>query len=108
MREPRILSPEEIEAWMRRQQWIYAKTMPRHPHHYSLKRLQDPRRFEDVVLTIWERGYDRKYLNRLWRSLAVGNLHYIWVHTEPGPGVGVPIGQTVLVNRAQRAQERLL
>lgn len=107
LKAPRLLTEEEVLVWMLDQQWIYAKTMPRHPHEYSLKRFQDPRRFEDVVLTIWKRGYDRTYLNRLWRSIDVGNRHYIWVHTKPKPDAPAPREQTILINRVVYPQDRL-
>jgi hypothetical protein len=97
--EPRILSDEEIQEWMQSVPWTFASTMQEHPHHYSLKRQQDPRRFEDVVLTIWECGYDRWYLRRKWRSLNVGEF-FVWIHTEPTSShAPAPLQATILVNR---------
>ncbi len=103
----KLLTPAELEAWMREVRWIYAKSMPKHPHHYCLRREQDEERFEAVVATIWERGYDRWYLRRPWRSLDVGEECYIWVCTRPGPDVPPPLERTILINRAIRAQETL-
>lgn len=104
---PRLLTDEEMLDWFESVRWIYAATMPRHPHEYCLKREQPPRRFEDVVLTVWETGYDRKYLSRLWRSIDVGDRHYIWVCTLPEPGAPAPIRETILINRAVYPQDRL-
>jgi hypothetical protein len=87
--------------------WIYAKSMPKHPHEYCLKREQDSHLFERVVQTIWDHGYDRSYLRRPWRSLDVGD-HFVWVHTEPKPRMLAPLESTVLVNRTLRVQERIL
>ena len=106
--EPRLLTNEELHAWMGDVRWIYAASMPQHPHHYTLRREQDEDRFLRVVATIWEAGYDRRYLRRLWRSLDVAE-YLIWVHTEPtGPDEPAPLQTTVLINKALRTQDRLL
>ncbi len=105
--QPPYLTDEELQAWMASVRWIYAKSMPKHPHEYCLKREQDEELFERVVRTIWDHGYDRPYLRRPWRTLDVAD-HYIWVHTEPKPRMPVPLEDTVLVNRALRVQERIL
>ena len=108
MAEPRLLTIEEVQEWMESVHWIYAKSMPKHPHFYTLKRDQAPRRFEAVVFTIWETGYDRWYLRRPWRSLDVGE-YFVWVHTKPtGSDAPAPLQATILVNRAVLVQERLL
>jgi SWIM zinc finger len=101
------LTDEELQTWMASVRWIYAKSMPRHPHQYCLKREQDEEFFERVVKTVWDQGYDRPYLRRPWRSLDVGD-HFIWVHTEPKPRMPAPLEDTVLINRALRVQERLV
>ncbi len=105
--QPPYLTDEELQAWMASVRWIYAKSMPRHPHEYCLKQEQDDELFERVVRTIWDQGYDRTYLRRPWRSLDVGDV-FIWVHTEPKPRMPVPLKDTVLINRARRVQERLV
>jgi hypothetical protein len=101
------LTDEELRDWMASVRWIYAKSMPRHPHFYTLKVEQDEGLFERVVRTIWDHGYDRPYLRRPWRSLDVGD-YFVWVHTEPKPRMPVPLEKTVLINRALRVQERIL
>ena len=101
------LTDGELHEWMASVRWVYAKSMPKHPHEYCLKREQDEELFERVVRTIWVYGYDRPYLRRAWRSLDVGD-HFVWVHTEPKPRMPVPLEDTVLVNRALRLQGRIL
>ena len=104
---PPHLTDEELQEWMISVRWIYAKSMPQHPHEYTLKREQNEELFERVVRTVWDHGYDRSYLRRPWRSLDVGD-HYIWVHTVPEPWMPAPLEDTVLINRALRVQERLV
>jgi SWIM zinc finger len=105
--EPPYLTDEELERWMEGVPWRFAKTMPRHPHSYTLRREQDEETFLRVIMTIWDLGYDRSYLGRPWRSLDVGGF-YVWVHTLPERGMSAPLKSTVLVNRAPRIQERLV
>jgi hypothetical protein len=112
-REIELLSDEQMLAWMASVRWIFAATMKAHPHHYCLKaEARDADLFERVVLTIWERGYDRSYLGRLWRSLDVGERRYVWFHTSPSEaaaiGLDALLSQTILINGAARTQERLL
>ena len=106
------MNDQEMREWMADVRWIFAATMPRHPHHYCLKREQDPKRFEAAVRTIWEVGYDRRYLGRLWRSLDVGPRDYLWIHTAPHEAEQMGLERllriTILVNRASYLQDRLL
>jgi hypothetical protein len=110
--KPGPLTDAEMVEWMGDVRWIFASTMPRHPHRYTLKWRQDSRRFERAVLAIWERGYDRRYLGRLWRSLDVGPRDYVWIHTPPDEaeqmGLEKLLRTTILVNRAGYPQDRLL
>jgi hypothetical protein len=105
--QPPYLTDEELQEWKTSVQWIYAKSVPKHPHEYTLKREQDEELFERVVRTVWDHGYDRSYLRRPWRSLDVGD-HFIWVHTLPEHRMPAPLEDTVLINRALRVQERLV
>jgi hypothetical protein len=106
----KLMTREELEEWMAEVRWIYAITYHDKPHlrhEYCLRREQDALSFVRAVATIWLDGYDRRFIGRLWRSLDVGD-HYVWVHTEPRPGMEPPLKETILVNRAPRTQERLL
>jgi hypothetical protein len=105
--QPPYLTDEELNEWMSSVRWIFAKSMPKHPHEYTLKREQDEELFEKVVRTVWDCGYDRLYLRRPWRSIDVAG-YFLWVHTLPKPGMPVPLENTVLVNRAPLLQERIL
>jgi SWIM zinc finger len=104
--KPPYMSDDELAEWMGHSRWIYAVTMPKHPHEYTLRREQDEETFLRVVKTIWDKGFDRSYLRRPWRSLDVGN-YYVWVHTQPELGKEAPLSETILINRAERLQEKL-
>jgi hypothetical protein len=101
------LTDQELQEWMSSVRWIFAKSMPKHPHEYTLRREQDEEFFERVVRTVWDHGYDRLYLRRPWRSIDVAG-YFLWVHTLPKPGMPVPLENTILVNRAPLLQERIL
>jgi hypothetical protein len=106
--EPPYLTDEQLQEWMESVRWRYARTMPKHPHDYSLKEWNDEQTFLRVVQTIWDCGYDRLYLRRPWRSLDVGD-YYIWVCSRPeSPRQPAPLKETELVNRAVRVQTELL
>lgn len=99
------LSDEEMRQWMESSRWIWATSYAdSHPHWYTLKRHQDPERFDAAARTIWHLGWDRMYLGRPWRSLEIG-AYYVWVYTLPKPRMPFPT-RTMLVNRAPRAHER--
>lgn len=101
-----ILSDAELRRWMGAQRWIYARTMPKHPHEYTLRIDQDREQFGRAVATIWREGYDRRYLRRSWRSIDVDG-YVLWVHTRPTQDAPPPLEQTILINRAKCVQERL-
>jgi hypothetical protein len=87
--------------------WRYAKTMPQHPHDYTLREWNDHELFERVVKTIWDRGYERPYLRRVWRSLDIGDF-YVWLAgAPPAPEHPPPVVSTALINRARRVQDEL-
>jgi hypothetical protein len=105
---PDYMTADEQEEWMGNVRWRYARSMPNHPHSYTLREWNDEETFLRVVRTVWGFGYDRPYLGRLWRSLDIGERHYVWVCTPPRPGRAAPLDATELVNRAVTRQTELL
>ncbi len=86
---------EEVGRLLLAQRWIYAKTMPHNPHHYTLRkewRCDDD--FVRVVEYIREHGYKAYYKGRPYMQLDV-NEHFYWT-------MGAPIPQTILINRKVR------
>ncbi len=102
-----LLTDGQMLEWMNESRWIFAKTYAdSHPHSYTLRKHQDPERFDAAARTIWEAGYDRLYLRRPWRTLVVGD-YILWLWTRPeGPRMPYPT-DTVLVNRTERHRARV-
>ena len=73
--------------------WIFAKTMPRNPHWYTLrKKWAGEVSFDDVVEFIRVNGYQRNFGGRPYSYLALNGMEY-W-------SMGAPIPETILINRA--------
>jgi hypothetical protein len=88
----------EVEAWLKAQRWIFAKTRPDNPHSYCLKRnADDPETFDRVVRFINEKGMNYVWWGATYRQL-VANAHCHW--TMSGPG------QAILINRKDLDQVR--
>jgi len=90
------LTYDQVEAWLKAQRWIFAKTRPDNPHSYTLKRnTDDPEMFDLVVRFINEKGMNYVWWGATYRQLvAHGHCHW----TMSGPG------QAILVNRKDLEQ----
>lgn len=87
---------DEVAATLLSKRWIYAKTMPHCPHWYTLRKEwgEDEARFEAVAEFIRVHGYREKYGRSFYTRLDVNEFKY-WT-------MGAPLGQTILINRAER------
>lgn len=73
--------------------WVFAKTMPENPHHYTQrKEWKDDALFCDVVLFIRAEGQTEIFKGRRFKVLVVGEYKY-WT-------VGEPLPACRLINRA--------
>lgn len=73
--------------------WIFAKTMPKSPHWYTLRReWQDDGLFNEMVNLIREYGYKEKYGHSWYTRIDVNDMKY-WT-------MGAPVAKTILINRA--------
>ena len=83
---------EDIANQFDRCRWVYAKTMPRNPHEYTLRRewRNDPL-FDEIVIHIREHGYVQYFAGRPYTLLDVGECFY-WT-------MGGPVHETILINR---------
>ena len=93
------LTQEELERWIESARWQFARTMPKNPHEYTLKKWHDPESFERVVHHIRENGYPNKYGSWWYTQLDVGG-HFYWTQ-------GADLCCTILINRKplQRTHE---
>jgi hypothetical protein len=88
----------EVEAWLKAQRWIVAKTRPDNPHSYCLKRnAADPETFDRVVAFINEKGMRYRWWGSVYRQL-VAHHHCHWCMSGPG--------QAILINRKDLDQVR--
>jgi len=77
--------------------WIFAKTMPKNPHWYTLRRdWRDDRAFNNVVETMRRVGYIEYYYRKPYTMVNIDNMKY-WT-------MGDPISETILINRKVREQ----
>jgi hypothetical protein len=84
----------EIARSLAECQWIFAKTMPHNPHHYTLRETwaaDASPSFDDVVMFIREHGYREKY-SKTWYTLMNANGCKYWT-------MGSPLAETILINR---------
>ena len=81
-------------AQMRNTTFRFAKTMPRCPHHYTLRNtwLND-KDFVDCVQLIRESGYDEAFGGKRFVYLNANGYKY-WT-------MGAPLDETTLINRAK-------
>ena len=85
-----------LQAILERQQWIFAKTMPDNPHHYTLrKKWDDDEEFARAVFLIRTLGVAEWWPNPTegycYVGITLGGFYY-WT-------MGHPIKKTVLINR---------
>jgi hypothetical protein len=75
--------------------WVFAKTMPENPHHYTVRKHWDEAAlgisFDDQVTFIREHGYREKY-GKYWYTLLNVNGFKYWT-------MGAPLAITILINR---------
>jgi hypothetical protein len=72
----------------------FAKTMPKYPHWYTLrKEWNDDVLFDKVVIFIRKNGYKVAWGNREYIYFDVNGFHY-WT-------MGSPVEKTILINKAE-------
>lgn len=84
----------ELRAFIEANRWIYARTMPRHPHEYVLLWDADSERaFYRFGMTIRRFGYDEMFFSKSIRYLDVDGRRY-WT-------MGAQLAATWVLNRAE-------
>lgn len=89
---------ERVAELLESHRWIYAKTMPENPHHYTLrKEWGNEEDFIFVVNYIRQHGYKAYFKGRAYIQLDLNGQFY-WT-------MGAPIPQTILINRKDLSYE---
>jgi len=86
------VTEEEFAAFVAAAPWRFAATMPQWPHEYTLRRQHDPQVFEAAVRFIRQHGYQARWGRAIRTYVNLDGKRY-W-------GMGAPVEQTILINRA--------
>ena len=87
------LSLDDVAAALLAKEWRFAKTMPQHPHWYTLRKdWSDPAEFEAIVQFIRDHGHKRRWGRATYTYLDIDGMQY-WT-------MGEPSRSTILINRA--------
>ena len=87
------MKPTEFENFIDKSSWRFAKTMPKIPHWYTLRKNADNREFDNAVQFIRAFGYDDWYWGKKYKAINVKGFKY-WT-------MGAPIKKTILINRKE-------
>jgi hypothetical protein len=85
--------PEFIKAFISKECWTFAKTMPQWPHWYLVRAKCDDDTFSKFVSFIYTNGYVRAWHDREFTYLDIDDYSY-WT-------TGNPVDQTTIINRAK-------
>lgn len=85
--------PEFIKAFISKECWTFAKTMPQWPHWYLVRAKCDDDTFSKFVSFIYTNGYVRAWHDREFTYLDIDDYSY-WT-------MGNPVDQTTIINRAK-------
>ena len=73
--------------------WRFAKTMPKTPHWYTLRKTWgNDILFDEIVLLIRKHGYQHRYGKTWYVKIDIDDMQY-WT-------MGSPVAKTILINRA--------
>lgn len=86
--------PDYIRAFVDRELWTFAKTMPEWPHEYLVRCRLDDALFEATVVHIRANGSEGRFYQRPITYFEEGN----WVYWT----MGAPIEETTIINRCRK------
>jgi len=88
---------QKLAYALTQQHFTFAKTMPKQPHHYTLrKHWQGEFSFDEIVQLLRDNSVERDYKGRTYRYFILNGFKY-WT-------MGAPIKDTILINRAEDKQ----
>ena len=91
---------QQFDAWVESRVWVFAKTMPEHPHFYtSINRKRDGPEvvalFEQAVVFVRTNGTKRRFIPTGSRFLYYDHSDGLSYWT-----LGWPVDRTIVMNRA--------
>ena len=86
--------PEHVRAFIDRERWTFAKTMPEWPHEYLVRNRVDETLFVATVVHIRTYGYEGAFYLRPITYFDEGDGVY-WT-------MGAPIAETTIINRCRK------
>ena len=89
---PASFSPR-LRAFVDRERWTFAKTMPEWPHEYIVRERVDEQLFVELVRHIRECGREGRFFKRVLVYYEEAGLVY-WT-------MGAPVDETTIVNRCR-------
>jgi hypothetical protein len=93
MNDPVGSLPEDLRRFISEVKWTYAKTMPRWPHEYIVRKQVDEDLFERLVLHIRSNGSEGRFYNQRYVYYEAGGLLY-WT-------MGALLEETTIINRCK-------
>ena len=84
--------PDELINFINTETWTYAKTMPKWPHEYIVRKNVDEKMFLSLVNFIRENGYIGHFYSKEI-TYYDHNEHTYWT-------MGEPLDVTIIINRA--------
>ncbi len=87
-----ILKNPDIDTLLKNAKFVFAKSMPKMPHHYTLRETWDSNTFDYVVQKIRELGAPERFFKKTYIYYYANGYKY-WT-------MGNPTDQTKLINRA--------
>ena len=85
--------PKELLAFVKEQEWVFAKTMPKWPHEYIVRERVDQELFEHLVRHIRTHGYEGRFYQKTLTYYDEGGITY-WT-------MGAPLEETTVINRCR-------
>ena len=62
-------------------EFVFAKTMPKIPHYYTVKNEQNKEYYETLFFHILNNGYDDKFFKKTFRYANIGVYKY-WIMAD--------------------------
>ena len=87
-----ILKNPDTDTLLKNAKFVFAKSMPKMPHHYTLRETWDSNTFDYVVQKIRELGVPERFFKKTYIYYYANGYKY-WT-------MGNPTDQTKLINRA--------